>query len=308
MLLIAAVVAVTAVPAFLFGEEPGWYRVQLADSTFLTARLLNEEGNYYVFSFEGAVLRVEKKNVRGMQRLTGPENEAAAPKAPEKGPSKAPRSTKAGDKADKGKEVDQARADQIRNAVESLGEAGNVEKAYQSLSKDFEEARPFLHAALSHQSPRVRTLATKLLGEKGAADEDLVPVAGRLADPRPEVRLAATMAVRALGPKGLQALVEYLDKENVPNNRKMAVKTFQRWNDPRAVAPLVERLSREKDKGVQGFIEVALESLTGKKLGRDPQAWAAYLTEEERHRELDKLTEPPESEVKIMEGPPGSKE
>lgn len=307
ILMITAVVAGLALPGFLSGEEPGWYRVQLEDGNFLTARLVGEEGEFYLLNFQGAVLRVEKKSVREMKKLSvTPGTESPGTETPDKGSPKGPRAPAGAG----GKDEKSARSEQLRDAVESLASSGTegVERAYQALAKDFEVARPFLHAALSHQSPRVRTLATKLLGEMGSADEDLAPVAGRLSDSRPEVRLAATMAVRALGAKGLQALVEYLDRENVPNNRKMAVKTFQRWNDRRAVKPLVDRLSREKDKGVQGFIQVALESLTGQKLGRDPNAWAAYLNEEERHRELDQLTQPPEIDVKIMEGPPSPKE
>jgi len=67
------------------------------------------------------------------------------------------------------------------------------------------------------------------------------------------------------------------------------VKTFQRWNDARAVAPLVDRLAHEGDGGVQDFIACALEAITGQKLERDSEAWASYLIQE-RHARDEEVT------------------
>jgi hypothetical protein len=284
------------VRAALAGEEPGWYRVELSSGSELTARLVMEDEEFYVLNFQGAVLRVEKSGVLKIERLSAPRAgpreadpapEGRAGKAPP-GPEPVPGADREGPpQPGEGAENEEA----LRDAVEALASTDDEEvtRSYRLLARDFKAGSPFLRLALSHQSPRVRNLAVKLLGEQGTAKDDLAAVSGRLADDRPEVRLAAIMAVRALGAAGFSKMAECLESETVPNNRKMAVKTFQRWRDRRAVAPLVERLAHEPDGGVRGFIAVALESLTGQKLGQDPEAWAAYLSEEEGRRGLEKL-------------------
>jgi HEAT repeat protein len=136
---------------------------------------------------------------------------------------------------------------------------------------------------------RARIFAVKILGERGNAKDDLAAVAAALRDRSPQVRLAAVMAVRKLGPAGFQPLVDQLAREAEPNNRKMAVKTLQEWRLKEAVPHLVKLLHKERDKGVKRFCVVALEALTGKKLGDDQAAWYGYLERLRLQEEADRL-------------------
>jgi HEAT repeats len=266
--------------------EPGWYRVDLEKGCGFTARLLGEEGAFYLLSYEGAVLRVEKGAVRRLARVEAEPEEPAGGEPP------------AGEEA--GREparrepasADRSLEESLRDAIETLAslDEAAVDRSYDLIAKEIATARPMVHLALSHRHPRVRALATKVLGEMGVPEKDLAAAAARLSDKKPEVRLAAVMAVRALGPAALPQLVECLAAETVPNNRKMAVKTLELWEDARAVAPLAGRLAQEEDEGVREFIACALESLTGQRLGADAEAWAAYLIQAKRDRELEAVT------------------
>ena len=286
-----------ALPAF--SGEPRWYLVVLKGGESLIARLVEEEEGFYILNFQGSVLRVAKSGVRKFEPLAKSavslsegtpraarsslddvEDPGALPAAPE--PPEIPPTRE-----------EERLEEELRDAIESLASPAEpaADRSYKKLAAEITTARPLVHVALRHQSHWVRTLSTKLLGEKGTAKEDLAMVVGRLADYKPGVRLAACMAVRALGPEGFQALVSYLKTETVPNNRKMAVKTFLHWKDPRAVPFLVERLSQESDKGVRGFIEVALEELTGQEFGQDHEAWTNYLLELKSQKETEQVSE-----------------
>jgi hypothetical protein len=288
-----AVVLVLAGPAR--AEEPrGWYQVELRSGELITARLVGEEAAVYLFSFEEAVIRVPKRDVRRLKPLSTPglEGQAGPPDPPRasretsrvpadpSAPSGSRRPGKLQGPAAAGKE-------KLHDALETLSSTNDaaVRRAYQLLEQNFAAARPLLQASLRHSTRRVRLLATKLLGERGSAEPDLPAVEGKLSDTEPSVRLAAVVAVRNLGPAGLPALLAYLESENQPANRKMAVKTLGLWRDRRAVAPLIGRLAREPEEGVRGVIAVSLEALTGKGLGQDLNGWEAYLSGEASTRE-----------------------
>ncbi len=249
----------------LAGEEGKWYDLELDDGKRMVAQFRAEEEDAYTFSFEGDVLSIEKSAIRKMEP-----------------------SSRTGD----GRPVT-PEEERIRVAVEGLASEGSDEvlRAYRLLSRVFPSSRPSIHHALTHRSPRVRALAVKLLGERGTAREDLEAAAGRLSDEKSSVRLAAVMALRALGGEGLPDLVRYLPTETVPNNRKMAVKTLQVWRDRRAVAPLVDLLAKETEAGVRTFIAGALETLTGQSFGQDANAWTAYCIEETRRQEMKRILE-----------------
>ncbi len=263
-------------------EEPGWYVFELEENVHLTGRLMKAEEDFYVLNFQGSVLQLARSKVLGLKKPSLP----------------------AGTKAEEGEAHSDsaARAEQVLDAIEALGSLsdGERDQAYGALGRDLEISRPFLHAALSHQKPRVRALAIKLLGEVGTAGEDLEPVTSRLSDSTPQVRLASIMAMRRLGPRGAPALVDHLQREAIPNNRKMAVQTLQFWNSRGAVGPLLELQAVEKDRGVRRCIEVALESLIGRR-GRSPGAWEAHL---KKMREAP--TRPPQDDPETGEGAPRS--
>ncbi len=275
-------------------ESPGWYTVELKTGASLTAKLLSQDEDALVFSFQGNMIRLDRSDVRRLERTAASSlpTEAAVRSTnvfPAVGPARekteidAPRPGQSPE--------DEERMEAILDAIEQLASSddGAARQAYGRLQKEFALARPLLHIALRHQSPRVRSLAVKLLGEKGTAAEDLSVVSALLTDERAGVRLSAVMAVRTFGPDGFADLIRYIEKEKVPNNRKIAVKTFYRWKEKRALVPLAERLARESDDGVKNFIVDTLEGISGLKLGRDPVVWTAYLTQQEHAEELERI-------------------
>jgi HEAT repeat protein len=144
------------------------------------------------------------------------------------------------------------------------------------LRRSFPDARPLLAEAAARGPVRLRAFAVQALGEHGAAASDLPVVAAALRDTSPQVRLAAVMAIQRLGKEGFDALIEYLPGEAVANNRKMAVKTLERWGDEAAIPYLVRLLKREKEPRVRNFIRNALQVLSKRNLGDDVEAWEAY--------------------------------
>jgi len=260
-------------------EAPGWYLLHLATGGEpLTVKLVSDEKDFYLMSFEGSILRVEKSTVRKLERISLPEDEKAAQVKRKVTDGKAG-SAAPGPKAAAGPGGAGPSETAIRDAIEMLAssDAAAFGKAYGFLAKEFPVARAQLHRALGHGKGRVRMMAAKLLGEKGSAKKDLEAVSGRLTDENAQVRRAAVEAVRALGSKGLASLVRYLETETDSSNRKAAVQTMKIWNDPGAVAPLVNLLARDRDSGVKHFAVLALESLTGQNFGKDLSAWQAYL-------------------------------
>ena len=126
-------------------------------------------------------------------------------------------------------------------------------------------------------SIKTRVFAIKLLGENGDAETDLPLVVTGLRDADSRVRLASILAVRKLGPEGFPAIVELLSREQRSSNLKMAIKTLQHWGKAESLEPLVRLLRRDDRTTVQNFCFTAFERTTGRRLGKDVDAWEKYL-------------------------------
>ena len=163
------------------------------------------------------------------------------------------------------------------SAEEQLKRARRVreaEKAAAVLVKGLPATRDQLTSAARRASLAGRTVALRILGEQAASiDVGSDVLVEGLKDSHRRVRLAAIMALRAMGPKEHKSLARHLPRETVPNNRKMIVKTFQRWGDDRAVDAILQLLEDERHTGVQEFCFRALRVLTRRDFGRDVRAW-----------------------------------
>ncbi len=263
----------------------GWYLFDLAQGDSITARLIEEQEDSYTLLYEGSILQVEKKDLKGMRSADSVGGPARPPEKWIAGPPAGARV------AGEGPPADRQEQNLYRDAIQNLAlsDDSRTGKAYLLLSTHLTDARPLLHQALRHPDPILRARVVKLFEEHGNAKDDLRGVADRLSDPDPMVRLSAVLAVRALGPEGFDALTAYIDTEPVANQRWMAVRALGQWRDRRAVKPLVARFALERDKDVRVLIERTLEGLTGQKLGRDPAAWNAWLEEEETREALERI-------------------
>ena len=157
------------------------------------------------------------------------------------------------------------------------------------LRNGYPRSRPVLVDGIEKGAVKTKTFAIQVLGEYGKAEDDMAVIVPALKDSREKVRLAAVMAVRRLGKTGLKAMLEYLPREESANNRKMAIKTLQHWNDPAACPLLVRMLKTEKDDGVQSFLVTALEFMTRKKFGKDAAAWEQYLESKALNEQFEQL-------------------
>ena len=179
-------------------------------------------------------------------------------------------------------ELDEETLRRYRAAVVVLGSStatDDLVRAAGVLEEEFPRSRPVVLEAVRSPSSRARTFGLKILGEQGGGEDDVRVVARALTDNDVSVRLAAVMALQRLGPSGYPAMAAYLPGETRPNNRKMAVKTFERWGDQNAIPLLVGLLRKEKHDGVRNFMVTALERLSGRRLGDDIEAWDEYLLE-----------------------------
>jgi len=183
--------------------------------------------------------------------------------------------------------------------IDASTEPDDLVAAAQVLRDSFPACRKVLHEGVQKGSVKVKAFALRILTEQGEAKEDLAIVKGVLADPDVRVRLAAIMAVRALGKEGLPALLDHLQGETNPNNRKMAIKTLQHWGDKGAIPPLARLLKREQDKGVRDFAVKALQRLSGKSIEDDADAWLEYAEALQIQEQAKKLmsAEKPAGEV-----------
>jgi hypothetical protein len=173
--------------------------------------------------------------------------------------------------------------------LESSTDVEDSLRALKVLRSGFPKSRPVLHECVERRSSHVKCFALEILGELGKAKEDMEVAAKGLKDTHPKVRLAAVMALQRLGKSGSKHIEGYLPGEQDPNNKKMALKTLQRYGDKAAVPTIVRVLRDEKDKGVRNFAVNALEVLTSKKFGDDVKAWEDYSQEidsEAQTREL----------------------
>ena len=175
------------------------------------------------------------------------------------------------------------------DVLESSTDVGTSLGALKVLRSGFPKSRPVLHECVERRSSHVKCFALEILGELGKAKEDMEVAAKGLKDTHPKVRLAAVMALQRLGKSGSKHIEGYLPGEQDPNNKKMALKTLQRYGDKAAVPVILKVLRDEKDKGVRNFAVGALEDLTLKMFGDDVKAWEEYSQEldtEEQAREL----------------------
>lgn len=172
--------------------------------------------------------------------------------------------------------------------IETSMDTQQLVKAMAVLREAYPRSRPVLVEAVEKGSVKKKAFAIQVLGEHGKAEDDMNVVVPALKDSREKVRLATVMAIRRLGKSGLKPMLEYLPREESANNRKMAIKTLQHWNDPAACPVLVRMLTTEKDEPVRNFIVTALEYMTRKKLGNDAAAWESYLESKtvQEHAEL----------------------
>lgn len=232
---------------------PGWYDVVLKSRHHLTVKVLRDETERLVCTYQGEQLEIPKNQIQALRSLL-------EPSASRDGSLKPDDTVK------------------ILDAIEDLA-ARNFDarrRSVELLEERFPACRKLLHRALKHKQDRVRKLVVKLLGERGERDFDLDVVVAVLRDHDAKVRLAAVMAVRQLGPGRFEEILAYLRREPVANNRKMAVKTFQLWNEPKGLDPVLEVLEREKDPAVRRFCVAALHSLTRRNYGDDVEAWRDY--------------------------------
>lgn len=182
--------------------------------------------------------------------------------------------------AEEAEPVDEALLEEYRAAariLEASTDSANLLEALDVLREGLPGSREVLHQLARSGVPQARSFALRALGEKGEAEKDLPVATAALKDPDKRVRFAAGMAIRNLGPGGLEKLLEYLPGEPDPNNRKMAVKTLQHWGEKKAIPVLVRVLRNEKDRGVRNFLVTALEVLAKLRLGDDVEAWEAHV-------------------------------
>jgi HEAT repeat protein len=169
---------------------------------------------------------------------------------------------------------------EYRAALDVLRRSSDTAKlaaALKTLGDGYPESRPALVESISKESPRVRALAIKVLGQEGEAEKDLPLITRALADRHRRVRLAAVMALERFLPASFEDLVHHIPNEKEPNNRKMAIVVLERWGNGKAIPYLVRWLELEEDAGVRKFCTRALETLTGEKLGDSARAWRDYL-------------------------------
>jgi HEAT repeat protein len=198
----------------------------------------------------------------------------------------APQAAKAGDaKASAEAEAFQAAMKVISTSLDT----SELVDAMAVLRKGYPQSRPVLVDAVEKGAVKTKTFAIQVLGEHGKAEDDMAVIIPALKDSREKVRLAAVMAIRRLGKSGLKPILDYLPREQTANNRKMAIKTLQHWNDPTACPFLVRMLKTEKDEAVQDFIVTALEYMTRKKLGKDVSAWESYIENKALNEQFEQL-------------------
>ncbi len=116
---------------------------------------------------------------------------------------------------------------------------------------DAAPAVPHLTMLLSDRDPAVGEAASQALGQVASAGTAAAAVVKILEEGPPQSRLAAVKALVWLEtPEAYGALVRALEDEAAPV-RQTAVAALGELGDPRAVAPIAERLSSDQDAGVR---------------------------------------------------------
>ncbi len=229
---------------------PGWYRLVLTSGQELTLIIVERTGDRFDCQFQGTHIQLHASQI---EKLVGFDTEHELP--PEE-------------------EV------RLRQAV---GQLGSLDRAASSeasrlIVDSFPECRAVLHESLTHRDPAVRREVIKILGEHGEHGEDADQIARRLYDADRDVRRTAVFALRQFGPETLDELVRYFGWEPIADLRKLVVKTFERWQDPRVVKPLIDAMQSERNPGVRRFIARALRIYLGPDYGDDPAQWKAFYS------------------------------
>jgi hypothetical protein len=184
----------------------------------------------------------------------------------------------------------------------SAGEAPASEcgPVLRTLARIGQKAIPFLVVRTNDADPRVRSFATRLLGELPSLESALA-IARRFYDGDIEVRRSALAAARLLSsaPDALEALVAELggmaeDRGKPTGVRLMAMETLAELRQPQAVSHLVRVLTDNPVDVVQAARR-ALVVLARHDVGASPAAWAEWWRHNgSRHRVewlMDALTD-----------------
>ena len=169
-----------------------------------------------------------------------------------------------------------------------------------TLARLGQKSIPFLVVRTNDADPRVRSFATRLLGELPSL-ESAMAIARRFYDGDTEVRRSALAAARLLStaPDALEALVAELggmaeDRGKPTGVRLMAMETLAELRQPQAVSHLVRVLTDNPVDVVQAARR-ALVILARHDVGASPAAWAEWWRHNgSRHRVewlMDALTD-----------------
>jgi hypothetical protein len=159
-----------------------------------------------------------------------------------------------------------------------------------TLARIGKKAIPFLVVRTNDADPKVRSFATRLLGELPSLESALA-IARRFYDGDPEVRRGALAAARLLSnaPDALEALVAELggmaeDRGKPTGVRLMAMDTLAELRQAQAVSHLVRVLTDNPVDVVQAARR-ALVVLARHDVGAAPAAWAEWWRHNSsRHR------------------------
>jgi hypothetical protein len=187
-----------------------------------------------------------------------------------------------------------------RRGSASEAPASECGPVLRTLARIGQKSIPFLVVRTNDADPRVRSFATRLLGELPSLESALA-IARRFYDGDIEVRRSALAAARLLSnaPDALEALVAELggmaeDRGKPTGVRLMAMETLAELRQPQAVSHLVRVLTDNPVDVVQAARR-ALVVLARHDVGASPAAWAEWWRQNgSRHRVewlIDALTD-----------------
>jgi hypothetical protein len=282
-----------------------WRLFRLADGSSFTARLIVDQGDSYTISYSGSVLEVAKRDVISVTRAAPDAEQEAQPAAePAKPWTGEPTPPEPPPAPEVGRPADVPDENLFRAAIEDLAaeDDARMPQAFLLLGAHLDRARPLLHQALMHRSRNLRGKVLKLLGAMGNLKDDLPALAAGLGDQDRWVRVAAVQALRSLGAGAAATPDRPGLSGGAARGRRTPVEVPDAPRDLRLVVVLVEHFPREKDREVRGAIRGALEDLTGKKLGRDPSAWTAWLDDEMGREDAGKALRSQEGDARQSAG------
>lgn len=160
----------------------------------------------------------------------------------------------------------------------ATGDAGDeVRRAAVTALGLVADARATAALSLLVRDPKLTALAAEALGRIG--DAGALPALVRVLKERRGDEKALESAFAALGKiksaSAVSALLPYLADED-PRVATWAADALGRIGDRRAADPLVVALRRE-DRDLKDMAVWALQEITGKSLGDDPERWDAWL-------------------------------